>query len=464
MTDVVSGGDSAAVGVVGKIAPAAKREPITGNLRAMQRDPLTFLLGLQRRFGDVSRFFFFSQPDYFISSPAGVKRVLQENNRNYSKNHYSYGVLKHALGNGLLTNDGESWLSQRRLMQPAFHRQRIAGFGETMTRLTEEMLDKRWQGAAAQGKVIDVAAEMHRLTLRIAGMTLFSEDLTSASSEMGPSIVVAQRRLTEQFFQPFLPMWLPTPGHREFGSAMAVQDKVVYDLIAERRADGRDRGDLLSMLLQARDADTGKGMDDKQLRDEVITLMDAGHETTANAMTWIWYLLSQHPLVGRKLRDELAHVLAGRTPTAQDLSNLPYTRLVVDEALRLYPPAWVISRLAENEDEICGYTIPAKSVVLVSPYTMHRNPRYWDNPEGFDPERFSKERAEGRPPYAYFPFGGGPRLCIGNSFALTEAALLLATIAQRFRLDLVPGHPVVAEPLITLRAKYGIKVTLYPVD
>ncbi|MDQ5823083.1 MAG: cytochrome P450 [Chloroflexota bacterium] len=445
-----------------KTPTGPKGEPIIGSVRTIRKDPLRFVLGLSRRYGDVSRYSFIGLTRHLINHPAGVKRVLQENNRNYTKNVYDYNILKEALGYGLLTNDGESWLSQRRLMQPTFHRQRLAAFGMLMTGSTTQMLDERWDRFAAQAREIDVAAEMHDLALRIVGNALFGLNLTKESQAVGKALTIAQRRLMDQFIFPLIPMRVPTPNHVEFRKAMRVIDEVVFKIIEERRRNNVDHGDLLSMLMLARDADTGEGMNDQQLRDEVITLLLAGHETTANALTWAWYLLSQNPIAARRMREELREVLGGRTPTTADLPNLTYTKMVLDETMRLYPPAWTISRRAVEEDEIVGYRIPAGAIVAVSPYAMHHHARYWENPEGFDPERFTPERSAQRPPYAYFPFGGGPRLCIGNNFALMEGQLILATIAQRYRLDLVPGHPVVVEPLITLRARYGMRMVLHP--
>ncbi|HET6312893.1 MAG TPA: cytochrome P450 [Chloroflexia bacterium] len=445
-----------------KTPAGPKGAPVLGSIRAMRKDPLRFLLSVSRRYGDVTQYHFLRLTQYMVNHPAGVKRVLQENNRNYTKSVFDYQILKSALGQGLLTNDDDSWLSQRRLMQPAFHRQRLAAFGTLMTEATTRMLDERWGRFAASGRELDVSAEMHELALRIVGNALFGLDLTTEADSVGRALTIAQRRLIDQFFMPYIPMWVPTPKHLEFRRAIRDIDEVVFKIIEERRRNDEDRGDLLSMLMLARDADTGEGMDDQQLRDEVITLLLAGHETTANALTWAWYLLSQNPLAARRMREELREVLGGRVPTMSDLPNLTYTRMVLDETMRLYPPAWSISRKATEEDELAGYRIPAGAFITVSPYAMHRHPRYWENPEGFDPERFTPERSAQRPPYAYFPFGGGPRLCIGNNFALMEGQLILATMAQRYRLDLVPGHPVVVEPLITLRARYGMRMQLHP--
>ncbi len=275
---------------------------------------------------------------------------------------------------------------------------------------------------------------------------------------MGKALTIALHRAEEvsQSLIP-IPLSVPTPSNRRVQSAIRTLDKVVYGMIEERRRSGEDRGDLLSMLMAARDADSGETMNDQQLRDEVMTLFVAGHETTANALTWTWYLLAKSPPVARRLRAELDQVLGGRAPTVDDLPKLPYLLQVVQEALRLYPPAWLIGRTPIQDDEIAGYHIPAGSTIMMSQYVTHRHPDFWEQPEGFDPDRFAAH-----PPPAYFPFGGGPRVCIGNNFALIEARLVLATVAQRYRVELVPGHPVEPESMITLRPRYGVQVTLRP--
>jgi cytochrome P450 len=304
---------------------------------------------------------------------------------------------------------------------------------------------------------------MMRLTLTIVCQTLFSSDISTEADEVGQALTTVLKHTIDRMQSLFdLAEILPLPENRRFYEALRTLDQVVYGMIKERRRSGRDTGDLLSMLVFARDEETGQSMSDKQLRDEVMTIFLAGHETTANALGWTWYLLSRHPEVTRRLEAELAEVLDGRTPTLDDLSKLNYTSMVIQEAMRLYPPAWIIGRNAVEADQIDGYDIPADSSIILSPYVTHRHPGFWDNPEGFDPERFSPQQTKDRPYFAYFPFGGGPRLCIGNNFALMEAKLVLATVAQRYRLELVPGHPVEPEPLVTLRPKYGLLMTLRP--
>ncbi len=443
-----------------RLPPGPRGNLFLGNLYDLQRRPLQFLQRLARDYGDVTRMRYGVWPLYFVNHPDYIRQVLQEHHLNYNKDVIDYKLLRRFTGNGLLVNDGESWLRQRRLMQPAFHRKRIEAFGALMTKATLATLE-RWDALAARGEAFDAANEMMGLTLRIVGEALFSTDTGKEGARLGQAFTAVQAYLMKVFYQPLLGLpFVPARGKRQFQQAQTMLDQTVDAIIQQRRQQPEDRGDLLSMLLEARDAETGAGMDDRQLHAEVLTLLIAGHETTAVALGWTWYLLSEHPLAERKLHAELAAVLGGRAPTVDDLPNLPYTRMVIEESLRLYPPAWTFSRASIADDEIGGYHIPKKSMVLVSPYTTHRHPDFWERPEVFDPERFTPERSEGRPRFAYFPFGGGPHQCIGNLFALTEAQLILATIAQRYRLRVVPGHLVEPEPLITLRLKHGLKVTL----
>lgn len=443
------------------VPPGPPRHPIFGNLREIRRDSLGFLLSAAREYGDIVSFHFMFFPGLLINHPDYIQHVLQDNHRAYSKQTFDYAVLKPVLGEGLLTSDGDFWLRQRRLIQPAFHRQRIAAFGEQMVQDTQEML-RRWEPISRNGQAVDVAEEMMRLTLTIVGRALFSVELSAQASTIGPAFTILNAEIAQ-----LLRSFLPTPIKfrlPRFQRALGDLNRTVQSIIDQRRErlarSGEAGGDLLAMLIQARDEQTSEQMTDQQLRDEVVTLLLAGHETTANALTWTWYLLSQHPQVEERLRRELVSVLDGQPPNLDDLPRLSYTRMVVQEALRLYPPAWIISRKAEQEDEIGGYAIPKGTAVSLSAFTMHRHPGFWEAPEIFDPERFTAQRSENRPPYAYFPFGGGPRLCIGRDFALQEAMLILATVAQRYRLELAPAHPVEPEPLVTLRPKYGMKMLL----
>ncbi len=441
-----------------KAAPGPRGHLLLGSARDIQRDPLRFGLAMTQQYGDIVRIRLLLWSAYLVNHPDGVKHVLQEHQQNYNKDLYPYQIFKPLLGRGLVTNDGESWLQQRHLMQPAFHRKRLAAFGTLMTQATLAMLD-RWQNFAGHDQPLDVGAEMLHLTLYIVGKALFNIDLSDETFIVGQAITTVNKLLSDYIYAPFPSLNVPTLRHRRLQVACRTLDKVVNGIITQRRRQNTDTGDLLSMLLVARDEGTGQGMDDQQVRDELITLLIAGHETVSTALTWTWYLISKHPEVERHLHAELNTVLGGQIPTVDHLAKLPYTRTVLEETLRLYPPAWVFGRKAVADDEIGGYFIPANSMIVLSPYITHRHPAFWDNPEVFEPERFTPERSASRPHYTYFPFGGGPRMCIGSNFALMEMQLILATVAQHYKLRQVPGHPVEPEALLSLRPRYGLPMT-----
>jgi cytochrome P450 len=426
-------------------------------MRDFQRDKLGFILGLTR-YGDVARYRTAHLTWYQINHPDGVRRVLQENNRNYGKGALTLGFFKPVVGEGLLTSEGALWLRQRRLIQPVFHRRSVATFASLMTDETLAMLE-RWRPAIDGGEPLDVPAEMARLTLDIVTRALFHAHVGEEPGVIGRAINTIVEDLGFRFEVPFYPPHrVPTPRNRRFRAAVRTVDRAVYSIIAGRRRDGGNEEDLLALLMGTRDEATGEAMGDKQLRDEVMTLFLAGHETTANALSWALYLISTHPHVERRLCEELDDVLGPdrRVPMIEDLPDLTYTKMVVDETLRLYPPAWITNRQAIAEDEILGHRIPAGAFVSLSPYVLHRHPNYWDHPDEFDPERFALGGGNGRPRFAYFPFGGGPRQCIGQSMALVEAQLVLATLLDRCRLRPVSGRPVEAEALATLRPRGGL--------
>ena len=397
---------------------------------------------------------------YMLTAPQHIEHVLQTNSRNYRKGK-EYKLLKSFTGNGLFVSEGDLWLRQRRLAQPVFHRQRISAFAKIMTDSTKGMLE-RWRPFAERGEPLEVVSEMMRLTLGIVGKALFSTDLGEREAgTLGDAFEVIRTYSMRRMFALIrLPESFPTTANRRYRAALRSVDKLIYDLIAERRQQRNPASDLLSMLIEARDAETGEGMSDRQLRDEAATLVGAGYETTTQALGWTWYLLSQHPSAERKLHAELSEVLGGRAPTFDDLPKLQYTRMVFEEAMRLYPPVWAISRAAVGADEIGGYAIAPDSEILLFPYLTHRHPQYWKEPEKFIPDRFAPEKASARPAFAYFPFGGGPRQCIGNNFALMEAQLIIATVAQKYRLELVPEQSVEPEPSVTLRPRAGLKMKL----
>jgi len=392
-----------------------------------------------------------------VFHPDGVRHVVQENHKNYRKGGISNQVLRLTLGNGLLTNNGDSWLTQRRLIQPIFHRKQIAAFGQLMTEnalawTEEERLDT--------DQPLDLFQQMSGLTLTIVCKALFGADMLAYKKRVFQAQGTINHLDAQAFYVPGL-LSLPTPQRYRLYKARNELYAIVDELIAKRRRQASTENDLLTMLLQARNEETDEGMNDQQVRDEVLTLMVAGHETTANALSWTLMLLSQHPHIEARLREEYQQVLSGRTVQMEDLPRLPLTRMVLEESMRIYPPAWAFARQAIDEDEIGGSTIPKGAYVLMFPALTHRHPDFWERPEVFDPERFDPERAAGRHRFAYFPFGGGPRVCIGNQFALTEAQLILATILPRYQFRLLPGAKVIPEPLITLRPRGGLLMTIH---
>jgi cytochrome P450 len=418
-------------------------------------DPLAFFSDLAKNYGDVVSYRMGGEQVFVVSDPHLIKDILVTHDRNFIKGR-GLQRAKRLLGQGLLTSEGAQHLRQRRLMQPAFHRDRIAGYGQTMVSYADRMRNE-WP----DGGTLDIAHEMMRLTLSIVGKTLFDKDVESQAAEVREAL----GGVMESFWMMLLPFAeilerLPIPVLRRARTSRKRLDAIIYGIIAERRASGRDHGDLLSMLLKAQDEEDGRGMTDEQVRDEAMTIFLAGHETTANALTWTWYLLSGAPEVEARLHDEIGRVLQGRLPAAVDLGALPFVEKVVAESMRLYPPAWIVGRRAIDEYPIGRYVAPAKSLFLFSPYVVQRDARFFAEPERFNPDRWTPEFKASLPPFAYFPFGGGPRRCIGESFAWMELVLVVATIAQRWTLRLVPGHPVETQPLVTLRTKHGMRMTL----
>lgn len=435
--------------------PGPKGHFLIGNLPEFAGDLLGFFTKCAREYGDMVSLRLANMPAYLLNHPDYIEYVLVTNNRNFKKHTFFWRHVRAVFGNGLLTSEGDLWLRERRLVQPAFHQERIAAYAEVMVAYTERMLDT-WQ----DGETHDVHQDMMRLTSQIAAKTFFGADVASEVEEVSAALGVATEEISVRVRRPFrIPDSIPTPGNLRYRRAVQSLDALVYTIIRLRRASTQDSGDLLSMLLRAQDED-GSRMNDQQLRDEIITLFLAGHETTALVLSWTWYLLSQHPAAEATLLVELQAVLGGRAPTIDDLRRLSYTKMVVMESMRLYPPVYAFGREALQDCEIGGYQVPAGTTLFMSQWVMHRDPRYFDHPEEFNPDRWSHDLANRLPKYAYFPFGGGPRLCIGNAFAMTEAVLLLATIAQKFHLALAPGHPITLHPSVTLRPRHGIRMVL----
>lgn len=428
------------------------RWPVLGGLIGPGRNPLVFFEQLARDYGDIVSFRLGSERAVFVNDPGVIRDILLTNYTNFTK---SRGLqrAKKLLGEGLLTSEQPAHLRARRLLQPAFHRDRVAGYGAVMVEYAERA-QSRW----ASGREIDVSKEMARLTLDIVGKTLFDADVDSQAEAVGRALA----DVMESYWVALLPLSdlfdaLPLPTVRRSRAARARLDAIIYDLIARRRSDERDRGDVLSMLLMAREeGSNATGFNDVQVRDEVMTLFLAGHETTANALSWTWYLLSHHAEVEARLHDELREVLGGRLPRASDVPSLPFTESVIAEAMRLYPPAWLIGRRAIAAFDAGGFVVPAGALVFMSPYVLQRDARYFQEADRFHPDRWTPSFKAAMPKFAYFPFGGGPRQCIGESFARMELSLVVATLAQGWRFRMTTAGPVVPRPLVTLRPMHGM--------
>jgi cytochrome P450 len=421
----------------------------------MIRDPARFCTEAMLEFDDLVRLDLGFTSIYLVTLPNHVRHVLVANDENYWKGKL-FARARFLFGNGLVLNEGESWRRQRRLMQPAFAHRRVAGLVPLMAEVIEQRL-AGWEAAREAGRPLDMGREMMSLTLRIIAKTMFSLSINDRQlDEMARAFNTALEHMTLRMFTFFLPEWFPLKGRRACRQAVATLEDQVYRIIRERRESGEEPDDLLTMLLEVRDEDTGEGMTDLELRDEVMTTLFGGYEATADALTWTWYLLDQHPGADALLREELARVTGGRTPTFEDLARLPYTAQVAQEAMRLFPSFWFYTRTAHGDDEIGGHPVPAGSLILLCPYATHRHPAYWDEPEVFRPERFEEERFTGRPREAYFPFGTGQRMCVGRHLALLEMQLIVAMVAQRYRPTLAPGYTVVPRAGTSLRPEGGL--------
>ncbi|HEY7789567.1 MAG TPA: cytochrome P450 [Vicinamibacterales bacterium] len=437
------------------LPPGPSVWPSWRNLLRLRRDPLTFLTSLARDYGDVAAFHVGPVPIILLSHPDDVRDMLVTREWNFVKGP-GLERTKRLLGEGLLTSEGELHRRQRRLVQPAFHKPQIVRHGETMVGIAD-----RVAGTWRDGDERDVSQEMMRLTLAIVARTLFNTDVESEAAEIGAALTAA----VESFVTFASPITLivdrlPTPRNRRFEAARDRLNTTIFRMIDERHRQGASGDDLLARLLQARDTDGSGGMSDALVRDEAMTLFIAGHETTANALTFTWYLLSQNPGVEAALHAELDTALGDRLPTMEDVPKLAYTEMVLTEAMRLYPPAWIMGRRVVTDHLIRGVRLPRNSVAVACQWVMHHDPRFYPEPDAFRPERWTDDARAGRPRFAYFPFGAGSRLCIGEPFAWMEGVLVLATIARHWRMRLVPGHPIVLQPKITLRSKHGMKMRL----
>ncbi|MGB0385992.1 MAG: cytochrome P450, partial [Ardenticatenaceae bacterium] len=446
--------------------PGPKGYPLVGVIPKIKGNFINFMTQMWLEYGDCLRLDMGKVEMYCVVHPDDVKHVLQMNNRNYAKGHKNQ--VKVLFGNGLFSSEGEFWRQQRRLIQPLFNRRTLGSYVPAIIASTAEML-ARWEARPEPTQALDIADEMRRVTQRVITRTMFSKDMSEQTDMMCEAFTEALDRVNGNMRRPdFMNKW-PIPSNRRFEKAINTIDETVYKLIAERRAsdasdasDNAEEQDLLSLLLNVRDEESGAGMSDQQIRDELTTIFLAGHETTATGLTWTWYLLSRHPVVGEKVLAEVEHVLAGRMPRGEDLAKLTYTRQVFEESLRLYPPVWRFVRLAEEDDVLpSGYRIPKGSMVMLSPYLTHRHPDFWRNSEGFQPSRFTQDASKIRHRYAYLPFGGGPRLCIGNNFSLMEGPLMMAMILQQYKLVLMPGSNVQMKPSV-MRPLNGMPMLVTP--
>jgi cytochrome P450 len=436
-----------------KFPPGPPPNLIRSLFGAMQQNPLDYFTAMAQKYGDVSGMRIGKFRSLFINRPDLIEDVLVNNARLYHKGRV-LRANKYLFGEGLLTSEGDFWLRQRRLAQPAFHRVRVNAYAATMAEYAGQLIET-WRN----GEERDIHEEMMQLALRIVSKTLFDADVMRDAKEIGETLDVLLQ-IAANFGRTILvPLWVPSPRNIRAKLGIKRLEKVIYRIIAERRAGGRDTGDLLSILLHAQDED-GSHMNDRQLRDETITLFLAGHETTANTLAWTWWLLAQNPAVEKTFHEELDGVLGGRAPEVDDLPRLTFLNNVLTESLRLYPTAWGMARLAAEEHEIAGYPVRRGYGVAFAQWVIHRDARWFDAPLEFRPERWENGLAKQLPRFAYFPFGGGPRQCIGNTFAVMEASVVLATIGQKFRFQLVPNHKVTPLASITLRPKNGIQVRL----
>jgi cytochrome P450 len=438
-----------------KSIPGPRGLPLLGVMPEMVSDMLGLFTKTARKYGGITQFKLLNSTYLLVTNPDYVRYILQDNYKNYIRGR-SVETGRVLLGNGLPLIDGDFWLRERRLLQPAFHRERLGTLASTVRDVIDAFLHA-WEQKARDKQAIDLDDEMMGLTLTVIVKSMFSAEIDDKIQSLSHAFNVASKFMlwrSQQMWAP--PLSVPVRRNVEYNRALKVLNDTIYPLITDARQNPAD--DLLGMLLAMRDQDTGEGMTDQQARDEVVTIFFAGHETTAASMTWMFYLLSQHPQVEEQLRAEIKSVLDGRAPTFADLSELPYMQQVIYETLRLYPAAYLFAREAVTEDTIDGYPIPAKTLIFITPYITHRDPNFWPDPEQFDPQRFTPKNIARRPRHVYYPFGEGPHLCIGNNFALMEMQLILTLALQRFKLRLVPDQTIALSPEATLRSKHGLKM------
>lgn len=432
---------------------------LLGDIPALRRNMMVWMQNSFAETGPTYRARLLRRKIYITKDPAAVKRVLQDNNKNYKKS-FGYDILKLFLGEGLLTSEGDFWLRQRRLAQPAFHRKRLEALSRVMQEESVAWAEK-WAEVRKNGGTVNTTEDMMAVTMRIVARSLFSANVDADIPIIGRNVARLNDFAMDRISSPFpTPTWIPTPRRKAFKDATNQVDSVIFRIIESRRGQTEEYDDLLSMLMEVKDEETGEQMTNMQLRDECMTIFVAGHETTAVSMSWTFDLLSRHPERMGRLQEELKSVLDGRPPSLEDIPRLKYTRHVVDEALRLYPPGWVIGRKSLEEDELCGFHVDKDTNILLNAYETHRIPELWDRPFDFVPERWAEPSIKDLPRFAYYPFGGGPRLCIGNNFALMEMTFLLAALAQNNTFVPTLDRPIAMDPLITLRPGEPIHLKL----
>lgn len=443
----------------GRVPPGVPRWTALGMLTKMVRDRLSVMTSVAAEYGDAVRLPLGPKTLYFFNHPDHAKHVLAENPDNYQK---GIGLVhaKRAMGDGLLTSEGELWKEQRRTIRPVLAPRRIQAQAGMIAEEAAAMV-ARLRERSSDGPV-DIRQEMTDLTLGVLGRTLIDADLGEFSS-IGESFEAVQdQAMFEMMSLSAIPHWVPLPGTLRFRRARKDLQRIVDQLVADRTARGLGGDDIVSRLIESTSKETDRALAQTRIRDELVTLLLAGHETTASTLSWTLYLMDKHPEAWERVREEVVRVIGDRLPTFEDLHELRYLSRVLDEAIRLYPPVWILPRIALGPDTIGGYHVPAGADVLICPYTLHRHPDFWDEPDRFDPDRFLPERSADRPRYAYVPFGAGPRFCIGNSLGLMEAAFVVALVARDLRLKVVPGYEVVPEPMLTVRVRKGLPMTVHP--
>ncbi len=438
--------------------PPAPKGYLLFQLSKLQHQPIEYFGSMWSKYGDLVRLPIIPGLNLYLAShPEYAEHILSSHQERYGKPELFLKSMSLVQGQGLFSSEGEIWFRQRRLIQPAFHQKQLVKLHNVILDCIESLLGE-W-AEKPDGEIIDIAAEMSRLTLKIVSSTLFSIDISGITDKIGQSLRTALEYVYFRMNSPLaLPAWMPIPRNLKFRQAKQTLDRLVLEIIQSRRQNPDQKNDLLSMLLAAQDEETGIGMSDLQLQDEVITLINAGHETTATTLAWTWYLIGNYPDVMLEMQEEIHNVLNGNLPTVENLSQLKYTRRVFDESSRLCPAGFGMPRFSLEDDEIKGYFIPKGTTFIVAQYLIFRHPEFWDNPEQFNPDRFLPEKVKQRPKFAFFPFGAGKHICIGKNLALMESIAILAAIMQRFHVELVPNQSLEIDPRFSLRPKYGIRV------